>query len=118
MISAWCRYLLGDDSVVLAILRHGIFDFSDLERCAKFLRTERETRAAGAGGVAQPARNHALRKQTLQPRQAVREARNWRQWQDDGWKLRPSQVQQESNDFEGFHDARFEQLLRHLMAAM
>ena len=91
---AWCRSLLGDYSVVLAILRHGIFDFSDLERCATFLRTERETRAAGAGGVAQPARNHALRKQALQARRAIRDARKWRDWQKDGWQLKPSQNRQ------------------------
>ena len=31
---------------------------------------------------------------TYKMSQAVREARNWRQWQDQGWKLKPSQVQQ------------------------
>ena len=36
----WARQLLGDHAYLLAVLRHGLFEFSDLKRYAELLKAE------------------------------------------------------------------------------
>jgi len=39
---SWCRELLGDHAFLLAVLRHGLFDVSDLKKYAELLTSERK----------------------------------------------------------------------------
>ena len=86
---SWCRSLLGDYSLVLAVLKHGIFDFSDLSRCAQFLRSEPKS-----AGAAQPARDLELRRQALRAPRDVKLAQKWQQWHAQGWRLKQWQQKQ------------------------
>ena len=88
---SWCRSLLGEHCFLIAVLRHGLFDFSDLVRCAQELRRE----AQKAGGVTQPVRDNAkLRREALAARRAVKEAKKFQEWQSGGWICEPWQARQ------------------------
>ena len=89
----WARELLGHHAFLLAVLRHGLFEFSDLKQYAELLASERSKDDGGTepGGVKQPARKQALRQQALRARRALREAKKFRTWRENGWQLRPWQ---------------------------
>ena len=93
---SWARGLLGHHAFLLAVLRHGLFDFSDLKQYASLLAAERKQDDGGkpSGGGPHPARNEALRRKALKARQHLREAKKWREWEDAGWQLYYWQVQQ------------------------
>ena len=80
----WARGLLGAHAFLLAVLRHGLFEFSDLKKYAELLAAEsREDDGSGK----QLVRNKGLRREALRARQALREAKKFRNWQEDGWQL-------------------------------
>ena len=97
----WAKELLGDHAFLLAVLRHGLFEFSELKQYAQLLRSERSKDEDDAepggvkqpdtapGGVQQPGRK--LRQQALQARRKLREAKKFRRWREDGRPLRPWQ---------------------------
>ena len=103
----WARELLGDHAFLLAVLRHGLFEFSDLKQYAELLAAERSKDDGDTqpGGVKQPTGKEALRQQALRARRelrevrqralrarrALREAKKFRRWQEDGWQLHPGQ---------------------------
>ena len=85
--SVWLRSLLGDKAFVFALLRHGIFDFSDLRKCAKALR---EGGASDDGGVSQSARhtpNPELRRAAVSARRQEKDAKKYAMWLSQGWTL-------------------------------
>ena len=55
----WARELLGHHAFLLAVLRHGLFEFFDLKQYAELLASERSKDEGDTepGGVKQPARN-------------------------------------------------------------
>ena len=72
--SVWLKSLLGDRAFAFALLRHGIFEFSDLRRCTQALRQG----ASDDGGVSQSARNPPnpmLRRVALNARKDERDAK-------------------------------------------
>ena len=52
----WAKELLGDHAFLLAVLRHGLFEFSELKQYAQLLTSERSKDEGDAepGGVKQP----------------------------------------------------------------
>ena len=71
--SVWLRSLFGDKAFAFAVLRHGIFDFSDLRKCAQALRQE----ASDDGGISQSARhtpNPELRRAAVRARRQEKDA--------------------------------------------
>ena len=81
---SWLKSLLGDRAFVFALLRHGIFDFSDLRKCAEALRQG----ASDDGGISQSARhtpNAQLRRAALNARRQEKDAKKWAMWTDQGW---------------------------------
>ena len=103
----WARELLGDHAFLVAVLRHGLFDFSDLKQYAELLAAERSKDDGDTqpGGVKQPTRKEVLRQQALRARRELREvrqralrarrqlreAKKFRRWREDGWQLHPGQ---------------------------
>ena len=84
--SVWLRSLLGDKAFVFALLRHGIFDFSDLRRCAQALREG----SSDDGGVSQSARhtpNPQLRRAAVSARRQEKDAKKYAMWLSQGWTL-------------------------------
>ena len=81
---------------MLAVLRHGLFEFSDLKQYAELLASERSKDDGDTklGGVKQPTRNQALRQQALRARRELREATKFRRWRENGWQLHPWQESQ------------------------
>ena len=76
--------MLGDKAFVFALLRHGIFDFSDLRRCARALREG----ASDDGGVSQSARhtpNPQLRRAAVSARRQEKDAKKYAMWASQGW---------------------------------
>ena len=92
----WARELLGDHAFLLAVLRHGLFEFSDLKQYAELLASERSKDDGDTqpGGVKQPTRKEALRQQALRARRKLREAKEFRRWLENGWQLKPWQEPQ------------------------
>ena len=91
--SVWLRSLLGDKAFVFALLRHGIFDFSDLRKCAQALRQE----ASDDGGISQSARdapNPKLRQAAVRARRRERDAKKYKRWAIQGWICTPWEQQQ------------------------
>ena len=91
--SVWLRSLLGDKAFVFALLRHGIFDFSDLRRCAQALRQG----ASDDGGVSQSARhtpNPELRRAAVSARRQEKDAKKYAMWASEGWTCSPWQKKQ------------------------
>ena len=90
----WARELLGNHAFLVAVLRHGLFDFSDLKQYAELLAAERSKDDGDTqpGGVKQPTRKEVLRQQALRARRELREAKKFRRWQEDGWQLRLGQA--------------------------
>ena len=78
---------------VLAVLRHGLFHYVDLEKYAQLLASERRQEDGGSdpGGVKQPAGNEELRQRALRARRKLRDAKKFRAWRDDGFELPPWQ---------------------------
>ena len=79
--------MLGEKAFASALLRHGIFDFSDLRRCAKALR---EGGASDDGGVSQSARhtpNPQLRRAAVTARRQEKQAKKYALWFSQGWPL-------------------------------
>ena len=91
---AWCKSVFGSHAFLLAILRHGLFEFTDLHQYARLLIAEREKMNQKEGGVEQPARNQELRRNALQARKAVSEAKQFAEWHSRGWQLKPHQTRQ------------------------
>ena len=91
--AAWLRSLLGDKAFAIALLRHGIFDFSDLRRCAEALRHG----ASDDGGVSQSARhtpNPELRRAAVSARIQEKDAKKYAMWASEGWTCSPWQKKQ------------------------
>ena len=89
---SWCRDLIGDHAFLLAVLRHGLFEFSDLKKYAEMLQSERNEPNKNDGvtqprGVKQPPRNVVLRREALQARNYFREAKKFQRWHWNGWEL-------------------------------
>ena len=83
-LSVWLRALLGDRSFVYALLRHGIFNFCDMRKCADFLRQG----TCADGGILQSARhapNPELRSLALHARKQQKDAKKWAMWASKGW---------------------------------
>ena len=85
----WARELLGDHAFMLAVLRHGLFEFSDLKQYADLLEAERSKDDGDRkpGGAKHPTTNKALRQQALRARRELREAKKFRRWHENGWQL-------------------------------
>ena len=84
--SSWLRSLIGDRVFAFALLRHGIFDFSDLQRCAKALR-QGASNDDDDGGVSQSARhtpNPELRRAAVSARRLEKEAKKYAMWVSQG----------------------------------
>ena len=82
--SVWLKSLLGDKAFAFALLRHGIFDFADLRRCAQALRQG----ASDDGGVSQSAShtpNPMLRRAAIGARRQERDAKKYAMWASQGW---------------------------------
>ena len=81
---------------MLAVLRHGLFEFSDLKQYADLLQAERSKDDGDRkrGGAKHPTANNALRQQALRARRELREATKFRRWQENGWQLRSWQASQ------------------------
>ena len=82
----WLRSLLGEKAFASALLRHGIFDFSDLRRCAQALREG----SSDDGGVSQSARhtpNPQLRRAAVSARRQEKDAKKYAMWLSQGWTL-------------------------------
>ena len=81
----WLRTLLGDKAFVIALLRRGFFDFSDMRRCAQALRKE----AISPGGISQSAihtPNPELRQAARSARKQEKDALKWAKWtKQDEW---------------------------------
>ena len=76
--------LLFSTTCLKVILRHGIFEFSDLQKCAQALRQS----ACDDGGVSQSARNPPnpmLRSVALNARKDEKDAKKYLQWAERGW---------------------------------
>ena len=78
----------------MAVLRHGLFDFTDHNKYATLIHSERTTDVPGegTGGVAQPTKNHNLRREAVRVRKEVREAKKLFDWHSNGWELQPWQT--------------------------
>ena len=90
---SWLRSLLGDKAFVVALLKHGTFESSDLYRCAETLRGEIKS----SGGVAQPAHSKPdpkLRQAARQARAEEKQAEKWARWHSQGWQLSDWQTKQ------------------------
>ena len=85
--------MIGDRAFAFALLRHGIFDFSDLRKCAQALRQG----ASADGGISQSA-GHVpdpeLRSAALKARQEEKYAKRIASWADSGWVLNSFQKEQ------------------------
>ena len=80
----WLRSVIGDKAFAFALLRHGMKDYSDLEKCAKVLRHNE----SDDGGVSQSARhkpNPQLREAALEARKREKYAKKCEMWMDQGW---------------------------------
>ena len=84
----WLSSLLGDKSFAYALLRHGIFDFSNLSKCAVALRQDATYEG---GGISQSAtqendfRKTKLRRFAANARKRERRAKKWAKWAELGW---------------------------------
>ena len=90
---AWLKSLIGDRAFAFALLRHGIFDFSDLRKCAQALRQEE----SDDGGISQSARhtpNPELRDAALKARRQEKYAKKCAMWTSEGWNCTLWQKQQ------------------------
>ena len=78
--------MIGDKAFAFALLRHGIFDFSDLRRCAQALREG----SSDDGGVSQSAShtpNPMLRRTAINARRQERDAKRYAMWASEGWTV-------------------------------
>ena len=85
--------MLGEKAFASALLRHGIFDFSDLRRCAQALREG----SSDDGGVSQSARhtpNPQLRRAAVSARRQEKDAKKYAMWLSQGWTLSSWQTKQ------------------------
>ena len=85
--------MLGEKAFASALLRHGIFDFSDLRRCARALREG----TSDDGGVSQSARhtpNPELRRSAVSARRQERDAKKYAMWASQGLDCTSWQQQQ------------------------
>ena len=85
--------MLGDKAFAIALLRHGLFDFSDMRRCAQALRQQ----ATEDGGIAQSAirkPNPELRQAAKKARKLEKDAKKWAMWMSQGWTCTPWQQEQ------------------------
>ena len=87
----WLRTLLGDKAFVFALLRHGIFDFSDLRRCVQALRQEL---TGSTAEVATCKPDPELRQAALRLRRQERDAKKWARWTSQGWNCTSWQQKQ------------------------
>ena len=90
---AWLKTLIGAKAFAFALLRHGIFDFSDLRKCAQALRQE----ASDDGGISQSARHTPkpeLRRAALIAHRKEKDAKKWAMWASQGWRCTSWQEQQ------------------------
>ena len=92
--SSWLRSIIGAKAFAYALLRHGIFDFEDLRRCAEALRQEE----SDDGGISQSARhtpNPELRRAAVSARRQERDAKKYAKWaREKGWACSPWQQRQ------------------------
>ena len=91
--SAWLKSLIGDKAFAFALLRHGIFDFSDLRKCAQALRQGGNDH----GGISQSARhtpNPELRRVAIRARRQEKDAKKYAMWASQGWNCSSWQKQQ------------------------
>ena len=89
--AVWLKSLLGDRAFAFALLRHGIFDFSDLRRCAQALRQG----ASDDGGVSQSANDELdLRRAAVSARRQEKDANKFAMWASEGWPCSPWQKKQ------------------------
>ena len=85
--------MIGDRAFAFALFRHGIFDLSDLAKCAHYLRLELKT----DGDVPQARYykpNPQLREAALTARRDEKNAKKYAVWQGNGWHCTPGQKQQ------------------------
>ena len=90
---AWLQSIMGDKAFAFALLRHGIFDFSDMRKLAEALRREQNN----AGGISQSARHvpdPELRSAALKARQEEKYAKRIASWADSGWVCNSFQKEQ------------------------
>ena len=88
------RTLLGNKAFVIALLRHGIFDFSDLRKCAQALRTRNVNDDDGLAQAATNKPNKELRRAALKARREERDAKKWVMWSSQGWNCNSWQTHQ------------------------
>ena len=90
-LRVWLRTLLGDKAFVVALLKHGCFDFADMRQCAIALRKEA---ADEPGGIPQSAGADPVKKAAAkQARKLQKDAAKWKEWQQEGRKMSAYQQQ-------------------------
>ena len=81
----------------LALLQHGLFNFSDHVEFAKLLQHTRKVSVSDedSDSMEQPTRNPtlSLRHMVVRARREVHDATLWHRWHQNGWKLQPWQIQ-------------------------
>ena len=93
----WANALLGDFNLLRMVLRHGIFDFSDLRRCAQLLRLERQNACSDDAHLTAPKQtkpDQRLRADAVQARHRVKEAEKYQKWHSEGWQCSRWQAEQ------------------------
>ena len=90
---AWLKSLIGDRAFAFALLRHGIFKFSDLAKCAHYLRLELNTDPdVPQARYYKP--NPQLREAALTARRNEKDAKKYAMWQRKGWHCTPAERHQ------------------------